>query len=88
MGGLGLPRELSSASRFIKVAFTKLNSVKATTEQESVSQFFHILKSVEQQKAYVMLGMVNLSIRSILLVAMWIKESITTRLTQIAKLMQ
>ena len=50
MGGLGLPGDLSSASRFVKVAFTKLNSVKATTEQESVSQFFHILKSVEQQK--------------------------------------
>ncbi|MBO0462180.1 choloylglycine hydrolase [Enterococcus sp. DIV1298c] len=50
MGGLGLPGDLSSASRFVKVAFTKLNSVKASTEQESVSQFFHILKSVEQQK--------------------------------------
>ncbi|MDA9461963.1 Choloylglycine hydrolase [Enterococcus mundtii 3F] len=50
MGGLGLPGDLSSASRFVKVAFTKLNSVKAMTEQESVSQFFHILKSVEQQK--------------------------------------
>lgn len=50
LGGLGLPGDLSSASRFVKVAFTKLNSVTEETEDKSVSQFFHILKSVEQQK--------------------------------------
>ena len=49
-GGLGLPGDLSSASRFAKCAYTKLNSVKATNEAESVSQFFHIIHSVEQQK--------------------------------------
>lgn len=50
MGGLGLPGDLSSASRFVKAAFTKLNSVSNDSELESVGQFFHILKSVEQQK--------------------------------------
>lgn len=55
MGGLGLPGDLSSMSRFVKVAFTKLNAVADSSEASSVNQFFHILKSVEQQKAYVML---------------------------------
>ena len=50
MGGLGLPGDLSSASRFVKVAFTKCNSKSNTDEISSVSQFFHILGSVEQQK--------------------------------------
>jgi len=50
MGGLGLPGDLSSMSRYVKVAFTKLNSVAGETEESSVNQFFHILKSVEQQK--------------------------------------
>lgn len=50
MGAIGIPGDLSSASRFIKVAFTRLNSVSGNSEAESVSQFFHILASVEQQK--------------------------------------
>lgn len=50
MGALGLPGDLSSASRFVRVAFTKLNSVSGNSEKESVSQFFHILGSVEQQR--------------------------------------
>lgn len=50
MGALGLPGDLSSASRFAKVTFTKLNSVSGDSETESVSQFFHILGSVDQQR--------------------------------------
>ena len=50
MGGIGLPGDLSSASRFVKAAFTKLNSVSGEGESESISQFFHILNSVAQQK--------------------------------------
>lgn len=50
MGGLGLPGDLSSMSRFVKATFTKLNSVSGDSESESISQFFHILGSVEQQK--------------------------------------
>lgn len=50
MGALGLPGDLSSQSRFVRVAFVKMNSVSDGTEKESVSQFFHILGSVDQQR--------------------------------------
>ena len=50
LGGLGIPGDLSSQSRFVKVAFTKLNSLSLEGELESVSQFFHILDSVAQKK--------------------------------------
>ena len=49
MGGIGLPGDLSSASRIAKVAFTRANSYSGSDEASSVSQFFHILGSVEQQ---------------------------------------
>ena len=50
MGALGLPGDLSSQSRFIRVAFTKMNSISKEEETSSVSQFFHILNSVDQQR--------------------------------------
>lgn len=50
MGALGLPGDLSSASRFARATFTKMNSKSGETEAESVSQFFHILGSVDQQR--------------------------------------
>ena len=50
MGALGLPGDLSSMSRFVRVAFTKMNGQSKDNERDSVNQFFHILKSVEQQK--------------------------------------
>ena len=53
MGAIGLPGDLSSASRFIRAAFTKLNSVCDTSESASISQFFHILGSVAQQSGCV-----------------------------------
>lgn len=56
MGALGLPGDLSSASRFVKAAFTKMNSVCLPSETESVSQFFHILQSVAQQRGCVHIG--------------------------------
>ena len=56
MGAMGLPGDLSSASRFVKVAFTRMNSVSGNSEEENVSQFFHILGSVEQQRGCVYLG--------------------------------
>lgn len=56
MGSIGLPGDLSSMSRFVKVAFTKLNSVCGDGETESISQFFHILGSVEQQNGCVCMG--------------------------------
>lgn len=50
MGALGLPGDLSSQSRFVRVAFTRLNSKSEETEGKSISQFFHILGSVDQQR--------------------------------------
>ena len=50
MGAIGLPGDLSSQSRFVRVAFTKMNSISGEGEKESVSQFFHILNSVDQQR--------------------------------------
>lgn len=50
MGAIGLPGDLSSQSRFVKAAFTKMNSLSGEGEKESVSQFFHILGSVDQQR--------------------------------------
>lgn len=48
MGALGLPGDLSSASRFVRAAFAKLNSVLPKGEGDSVSQFFHIMDTVKQ----------------------------------------
>lgn len=56
MGGLGLPGDYSSVSRFIKACFIKLNSVIPKTEIESVGQMFHILSSVEHPEGSVMVG--------------------------------
>lgn len=50
MGALGLPGDLSSRSRFVRAAFTKMNSRSGDSEEESVSQFFHILGAVAQQR--------------------------------------
>ena len=50
MGGLGLPGDLSSQSRFVRAAFVKMNSVSEASEAESVSQVFHIIGSVDQQR--------------------------------------
>ncbi len=56
MGALGLPGDLSSQSRFVRAAFVKMNSVSGDSEQESVSQLFHILHSVDQQRGCCDLG--------------------------------
>lgn len=56
MGAIGLPGDLSSMSRFVKATFTKMNSCSGDSEMESISQFFHILGSVEQQRGCVLLG--------------------------------
>jgi len=50
MGALGLPGDLTSSSRYVRAAFTKLNSVCGEGEAESVAQVFHILGSVSQTK--------------------------------------
>ena len=50
MGALGLPGDLSSQSRFIRAAFVRAHSLCEATEESRVSQFFHILTAVEQQR--------------------------------------
>lgn len=47
MGAIGLPGDWSSESRFARAAFVKANSVCGDTEEERVSQFFHIMSAVE-----------------------------------------
>ena len=53
MGAIGLPGDLSSASRFIRAVFTSENSVCGKDEMESVTQYFHILGAVTQQRGLV-----------------------------------
>lgn len=56
MGAMGLPGDLSSPSRFVKAAFVRNNSLCEEDEMSSVSQFFHILASVEQPRGCCDLG--------------------------------
>ncbi len=47
LGAIGLPGDVSSGSRFVRMAFEKRNSVCDETETASVGQVFHLLSSVE-----------------------------------------
>ncbi len=47
MGAVGLPGDSSSESRFVRAAFNLLHSYHPTDENESITQFFHLLGSVE-----------------------------------------
>lgn len=46
MGAIGLPGDASPASRFVRAAFMKENSVCGQEEADNVTQFFHILDQV------------------------------------------
>lgn len=59
LGSRGVPGGLDSQSRFVRVAFTKLHSLSGTgyssapakkQDLSDLSQFFHILHSVDQQR--------------------------------------
>lgn len=54
MGAIGLPGDCSSASRFIRGVFNKLNSISEDSEVASVNQFFHILDSVATPRGSVL----------------------------------
>ena len=56
MGALGLPGDLSSASRFVKAAFVLQNVLKKEEEVAAANQCFHILDSVAQQEGCVKVG--------------------------------
>lgn len=50
MGAIGLPGDLSSQSRFVRAAFVRMHAQSENSEQASVSQFYHILDAVAQQR--------------------------------------
>ena len=54
MGGLGLPGDMSSMSRFVRASFLNLNGVSEGTEEENVSQFFHTMDYVAQIRGSVL----------------------------------
>lgn len=54
MGGLGLPGDMSSMSRFVRASFLNLNGVSEGTEEENVSQFFHMMDNVAQIRGSVL----------------------------------
>lgn len=56
MGGIGLPGDSSSASRFVRAAFMLSNSTCDDTEESCVSQFFHILDTVAHIRGSVLVG--------------------------------
>ncbi len=50
LGAIGLPGDVSSMSRFVRIAFNRGNSVCEEDENSSVSQFFHLLASVSMTR--------------------------------------
>ncbi len=50
LGALGLPGDVSSMSRFVRIAFGRAHSVCPEDEHSSVNQFFHLLSSVEMHR--------------------------------------
>lgn len=50
MGSVGLPGDLTSKGRFVRVVYTAHFSVASPDENSSVNQFFHILESVWQTR--------------------------------------
>lgn len=56
MGGLGLPGDVSSQSRFVRACFTSYFSKSNDDEVSSVNQFFHILDSVSQTRGLCKIG--------------------------------
>ena len=50
---MGLPGDVTPPARFVRAVFNKFNSVECNTEDEAISQFFHILDSVSMIKGTV-----------------------------------
>lgn len=55
MGAFGMPGDVSSTSRFVRAAFTLANASTPEDENASISQFYHILGTVEQVEGTVRL---------------------------------
>lgn len=56
MGAVGMPGDLSSPSRFVRAAFARANALPGETEEERVTQFFHVLDTVAQTKGLARAG--------------------------------
>ena len=54
MGAIGLPGDYSSASRFVRAAFLKWNSVCKEDELSSITQVFHVLDGVSMVRGSVL----------------------------------
>lgn len=48
MGGMGLPGDMSSASRFVRAVFLRENTTAGDSEEERVCAFFHMLNNLAQ----------------------------------------
>ena len=48
MGGIGLPGDFSSGSRFVRAVFAKNHAKHETTAEKEISRFFHIMDTVAQ----------------------------------------
>ena len=46
MGMIGLPGDVTPTARFVRATFNKFNFAECKSEEETISQFFHILDSV------------------------------------------
>jgi len=55
MGAMGLPGDLSSQSRFVRAAFARMNTPAGALEEDTVTQFFHLLDFVAQPRGCVRL---------------------------------
>lgn len=55
-GFFGIPGDLTSPSRFVRAALTRLFATKKDTEADSVSQMLHILSSVSMTEGCVVAG--------------------------------
>ena len=52
MGGIGLPGDMSSASRFVRAVFAKEHTVHTHSEIEAVSRMFHLFGTVAQPQGF------------------------------------
>ena len=50
MGGMGLPGDFSSPSRFVRAVFAKHHTVHGETDAEEISRFFHVMDTVSQPR--------------------------------------
>ncbi|MGN1061241.1 MAG: choloylglycine hydrolase [Candidatus Coproplasma sp.] len=56
MGGMGLPGDWSSQSRFVRAAFACANSTSTEGEEEGVIQYFRLLNTVAQPSGICQVG--------------------------------